>query len=158
MNKYISIIIFFILFSGFGQTTVKKSSLSTAGGSQNAGNTTVIYAVGEVAVQEQSQGNILLSEGFIGPDLSVLGIEDYGTLEGISVFPNPVKDVFTVSLPENQSYEFYLYDLNGKQIKAKTGNHKTEQFNIARLNPAIYVLVIIDRNNQRKKIIKLQKE
>ena len=158
MKKYITIIAFFILVSGFGQTDIKKSSLSTAGGSHTTGSTTVIYALGEVAIQEHTQGNILVSEGFIGPDLRALGIEDYGILEGIRVYPNPVQDVFTVSLPENKAYEYYLYDLNGKQIWAKTGNNETEQFNIARLHTAMYVLVVIDRDHQRKKIIKLQKE
>ena len=158
MKKYLTIIAFFILLSGFGQTAIKKSSLSTAGGSHTTGSTTVIYALGEVAIQEHTQGNVSVSEGFIGPDLQALGIEDYGVLEGIQVYPNPVRDIFTVSLPANQSYEYYLYDLNGKQIWAKTGISETEQFNIARLHTAMYVLVVIDRDHQRKKIIKLQKE
>ncbi len=158
MKTLITIIAFLLLVSVYGQTAVKKSSLSTAGGSQTAGNTTVIYAVGEVAVQEQTQGNILVSEGFVGPDFSALDIENYSDLTGIEVYPNPVKDIFTVSLPANRSYEFYLYDMNGKQIWAKTGDNEQQQFNIARLHPAVYVLAVIDRNNQLKKIVKLQKE
>ncbi len=158
MKKYISIFVFCMLLSVYGQTAVKKSSLSTAGGSQTAGNTTVIYAVGEVAVQEQTQGNILVSEGFVGPDFSALGIENYSDLTGIEVYPNPVKDIFTVNLPANRSYEFYLYDMNGKQIWAKTGDKKKQQFNIDDFQSAVYLLVIVDRNLQKKKIVKLQKK
>ncbi len=158
MKTLITIIIFFILVSAAGQTVIKKSSLSTAGDSQTAGNTTVVYAIGEVAIQEQTQGNISVSEGFVGPDLSVLGIEDYGDLNGIEVYPNPVEDIFTVSLSANRSYEFYLYDINGKQIWVKNGDKQTQQFNIENLQSAVYLLVIVDRNHQKKKIVKLQKE
>jgi len=159
MKKYITIILMLFGILSFGQTAVKKSSVSTGGGSATVGNTTVTYAIGEVAVQEATQGNTAVSEGFIGPDiLASLGVAEYGVLQGVSVYPNPVKDIFTVKLSGTGTYEYYLYDLNGKQLLTRTADEDTEQFNISNLRTAVYVLVVIDRKNKRKKIVRLQKE
>jgi len=143
---------------GFSQTNIKKSSISTCGGSATVGTTQVIYSIGEVAVQEHTQGTTHLSEGFIGPDMAeALGITDYGTLSGISVYPNPVTDRFNISLPQSGSYEFYLYNLQGKQIFFRQVNDTQQNFDISRLTAAGYLLIVIDRENKLKKTFKIIK-
>ena len=156
--------IFFILVSlgvlaGYGQVDIKKSGLSTGGGSATVGNTTLTYAVGEVAVQENTQGNIHLSEGFIGPDiLSAVGIEDYTELTGIAIYPNPVDTYLNLELPAEQDYEIYLFDINGKQIlQTGTNGSNTKQLDLSHLQTAVYMLIVVDRNARKQKIIKIQK-
>jgi len=149
-----------ILAIGFvyGQIAVKKSCISTSGGSYTNGNTTVTYAVGEVAVQENTQGNIHISEGFIGPDLLVAtGIEDYGELYGINAFPNPVKDHLQIELPDEQNYEISLFDLSGKDLKNIFIEQSEYQLQMSHLPSGMYLLVVIDRINKQAKIIKIQK-
>ena len=158
MKKYITVIIMLFGVWSFGQTTVKKSSVSTGGGSATVGNTTLTYAIGEVAVQEATQGNTAISEGFIGPDIpESLGIADFGELQGVSVYPNPVKDVFSVEIPGKQSREFYLYDQNGKQILYMTSDSELTKIDISRLSAAVYILIAIDRTQGKRKIVKIEK-
>jgi len=156
-----TVLLFFLLACSlsYGQVNMKKSGISTGGGSATAGNTTLTYAIGEVAVQENTQGNIHISEGFIGPDiLSAVGIEDYTELSGVAVYPNPVETYLQIELPAEQDYEIYLFDLNGKQIlQTGTNGSSTKQLNLEHLQTAVYMLIVVDRKNQKQKILKIQK-
>ena len=155
------LIIFTLLLtaSGYSQTAVKKSSIDSGGATATSGNIGVIYTIGEVAVQENTQGTTHLSEGFIGPDVAQLvGIQDYGTLQGVQVFPNPVKDKVQINLPEDNTYEIRLFDLNGKELWTKQIEDINQtQYNLSRLQTGMYLLIVIDRKHKLSRIVKLQK-
>ena len=159
MKKLLLITTLLFVFVATAQVALKKSSISTTGGTATAGNKQVVFTVGEVNIQETDVGNTHLSEGFIGPDIAVaLGITDYGTLTGIELYPNPVTDRFSVNLPQTSVYNFYLYDLQGKQIFFRQSQNIKESFDISRLTAAGYMLIVIDRQNQLKKVFKIIKE
>jgi len=159
MKNIFTFIALFILSSSFGQETLRKSSLSAGGGSGTSGNMYMVYALGEIGVQEATSGNIHLSEGFVGPDITqIVGIEDYGVLENVRVFPNPVKDILQIALPENRNYEVHLFDLTGKEILNNyIENTDKAQYNISQYKTGMYLLVIIDRAHKRSVTFKLQK-
>ena len=158
MKKTLLFIILLVSCFVFGQTSLKKSAISTAGGSHTNGNTTLIFTIGEIAVQEQTQGNIHLSEGFIGHDIQVLtGIEYYSELQGINVYPNPVLTDLYIELPNNQNYEIRLFDITGKELIRKQSLDKNKSLNLSALPANVYMLVIIDRIHRQIKSIKIQK-
>ena len=159
MKKLLLITTLLFVFVATAQVALKKSSISTTGSTATAGNKQVVFTVGEVNIQETDVGNTHLSEGFIGPDISeALGITDYGTLTGIELYPNPVTNRFSVNLPQTSVYDFYLYDLQGKQIFSRQSQNIKESFDISRLTAAGYMLIVIDRQNQLKKVFKIIKE
>ncbi len=144
----------------FSQTEVKKSSISTGGGSKTVANTKIIYTVGEVVVQESKQGTTQISEGFIGLDMVVskaLGLDKYGTLWGVKAYPNPVSDILSVDLAKTTNCELCLYDITGKLILQKSVSSYPAQINVSGLKPGVYLLSIIDRKNHKYKNIKIQK-
>ena len=51
------------------QAQIKKSSIDSGGDSLNNGTLSMIYSIGEVAINEILNNNLSLSEGFIGKDL-----------------------------------------------------------------------------------------
>jgi len=158
--KHLSLILLlFTICHLQAQVAVKKSSLSTGGGSATVGSTSIHYAIGEVAINEQSVGQQAVSEGFIGPDLiHSLGIENYGTLTGVEIFPNPVKTEFQIRWQQNGDYQLFLYDLNGKLLYENHIKDTVEQsVNISQLRRAVYMLVIIDRKNRTYTNKKIQK-
>ena len=159
MKKTLLIAMLLFTYGAIAQVNVKKSSISTSGGSMTAGNKQVIFTIGEVNVQETDVGNTHLSEGFIGPDVAeLIGIQDYGTLQGVQVFPNPVKDNVQIRLPESNTYEIRLFDLNGKELWTKQIEDADQaQYNLSRLQTGVYLLIVIDRKNKLSHIIKLQK-
>ena len=154
------LLILVVLISGlsYGQTQIKKSSLSTAGGSATVGNTTVTFAIGEVAVQENTQGNTHLSEGFIGPDiLQALGVEEFSELQGVKIYPNPVADYIHIHLSQSGNYRMYLFDLNGKLINDYQTVEDTYEINVENLQAAVYLLIIVDNDHKLKSMLKIQK-
>ncbi len=159
MKKTISILVFLTMTFAFSQTTIKKSSISTGGGSATAGNTTIIYSVGEVAVQEASQGNMHLSEGFIGPEiLNITGVADYGELQGVNVYPNPVVTDLHIGFDAESNYDIYLFDINGKQLLQQSGNYQDKiLIDMSSYQTGIYLLVLADRKNKQRKIVKITK-
>ncbi len=159
MKKILIIISIFTFTWASAQVEVRKSSLSTGGGSSNVGTTHLVFTVGEIAVQEHTQSSVHLSEGFIGPDIAqLLDIEDYASLEGVHVFPNPVKDMLRVDLPDQEgNYSVYLFDLQGKILLSKSVDSDF-QLNMSTYPTAVYLLSIIDYRQKRKSIIKVQKE
>ena len=159
LKKTILILVLLSLVAGYGQVNIKKSNVSTGGGSATVGNTTLTYAIGEVSVREDTQGNTHLSEGFIGPDiLTAVGIENYGELTGIEVYPNPVDTYLNLELPDTARYEIYLYELTGQQLlSVDTADDTRLQLNLSLYPPAVYMLMVVDRNNKKSKIIKIQK-
>ena len=142
----------------WGQTDIKKTNISVAGGSVSSGTTAVRYTVGETTINESTQSNLHLSEGFIGVDIiQTLGIENFTPLDNIITYPNPVKDFLYIDLPVESQYQFYIYDLNGKEIYYNKSTTKTYRINFVGLRLATYVLIIIDKNHQKKSIQKIQK-
>jgi len=119
----------------------------------------VVYTIGEVAVQEDKQGNIRISEGFIGPDiLASLSVADYGQLLGVSIFPNPVQDNLQVQWATTGTYEFYFYDMTGKLIWQQTTSGKQQVVcHLTHWKTGVYLLVIVDRNHHQSTHIKIQK-
>ncbi len=51
--------------------SIHNSSIDSGGASSSNGNIQVVYTIGEVNVMESSVGNIILSEGFINPQLDI---------------------------------------------------------------------------------------
>jgi len=158
-TKKIIIILFLLNISiGYGQVNIKKSSVSTVGGSATVGSTSLTYAIGEVAVQENTQGNTHLSEGFIGPDiLQALGVEEFSELQGVKIYPNPVADYIHIDLSQSGNYRMYLFDLNGKLINDYQTVEDTYDINVENLQAAVYLLIIVDNEHKLKSMLKIQK-
>jgi len=159
MKYILSLIALMTLNFGFSQLAIEKSSLSTAGGTATSGTMKMVYTIGEVAVQEVDEGTLHLSEGFIGVDTKeALGIKDYAELEGLNIYPNPVKDNLRITLPGYDGYEIHLFDLTGKQLLNKTIEDENRfVYNMSNFKTGVYILSVVDRKNKKAKTIKIQK-
>jgi len=111
--KKLFIITFALLASiSFGQTATKKDNISSGDGSNTVGNTSIIYTVEEVVVQENTVENVYISEGFISPDLlQAFSVEEYTELQGVNIFPNPATKVINVQFNEESDYPIVLTNM-----------------------------------------------
>jgi len=160
MKNTFSLLLMLFITVGYSQLELRKSSLSSGGGSASSGNLYAVYALGEIGVKEVDAGNIHLSEGFVGPDIaSIVGIEDYGQLDGLQIYPNPVKDQLNIHLAISGDYEVYLFDMTGKQLwqyMIEDDNQSVYQMN--NYQPGVYLLTVVDRKNKKAVTLKLQKQ
>ena len=156
------LIIFLLLFSGgwVSAQYLQKFSLSTGGGSGTSTDYYMVYALGELGVQENTTANIHLSEGFIGPDMYeiIMGVEDYETLPGVRIYPNPVRDEMQIGLPYTGDYEVVIYDLTGKEVMRHTFEKATSvKLRLTQLHEGTYIAGVIDRQNRKYAALKFVK-
>ncbi len=158
MKTRLALIIFLLSFSLSAQSELYKSSLAPAGRVGGSSNYKVVFTVGELAVQENTVGNDHLSEGFIGPDLAhIMGIEDYAVLNGVRLFPNPVKTDLQISFPEYGRYEIHVFDMAGHEVFSTETEGTETRIAMQSLDKAMYLVYIIDRETQRATSFKVEK-
>jgi len=161
MKKFLTFMLLNIILNLAAQTQIKKSSISTNGGTLTStdNSTTIIYSIGEVAVNEQNNGTIHVSEGFIGPDLAnLLGVENYTPIKNISIYPNPTKDIVNIDFDQVGNYRIYLFDQNGKLLIDNTINNNDKiKLNLERFATSIYFINIIDKKNKKYLTYKIEK-
>jgi hypothetical protein len=58
----------------------------------------------------------------------------------ISIFPNPSSDFITISLPENNSFEILISDVNGKLIQEISTYKNSEMISVSNLESGIYMI------------------
>ena len=71
MKQLVIITAVCLSFSLQGQT-IEKFSIDSGGANTTSGGIEILYTIGEVAIQEASAGNIILSEGFINPSSNAI--------------------------------------------------------------------------------------
>ena len=152
------ILLLFLPCALMAQVQIQKKSLAPIGGYGTSGNIHLLYVGAEIANRETDVAGTHLSEGFIGPDLAhIMGIEDYQRMEGVHIFPNPVRDNLQILLPAYGTYEIYIYNENGQEVWRR---HFTGSRNIVPMREyatGTYILLIIDREHQTYTSIKIQK-
>ena len=71
------------------------------------------------------------------------------------LFPNPVKNIFTVSFPQNESGSIAIYNVLGQESFRSIFSGKQTQFDIANLKSGIYLASIITETATiTKKLVK----
>ncbi len=75
----------------------------------------------------------------------------------LTIYPNPAKDYFLVSIPNNESFEnikLTIFDLQGRAIKSKILKNKSDNFETNDLTKGIYIAEIeLDNKKYTSKLI-----
>lgn len=84
-----------------------------------------------------------------------LGVKSVTIDNGISIYPNPVKDILYVKSPEEID-EFHVFNSAGQKVLSQKNNTKISQLNSSSLSKGTYILQIIDKdgNSTSTKFIK----
>ncbi len=158
MNKAFTIIAFFISVIGFSQIAIEQSSISSGGTSSSNGTVSMIYSIGEVAVNEISSGNIHISEGFISSKiLNTLGVINYSLLENIQIYPNPTIDFVNINFGEFDTYTISIFNNLGEELKTIKTNKDKEQVSFENYATGVYIILIKNSEKQLYKTFKLIK-
>ena len=159
MKNILIIFTLFLTAFGYSQTAVKKSSIDSGGTTTTSGSTSVVYTIGEVAIQENTQGNTHVSEGFIGPDLrQSLGITDEVLFNDFKAFPNPTADMIHINFSKSSDYTMQVSDMNGKILLVKNTNQPDNTLDISSLARGVYLLLLKDTAKHAYNILKIEKK
>jgi putative lipoic acid-binding regulatory protein len=79
------------------------------------------------------------------------GVEDNQT--AMAIYPNPTNSMITIDLPENQSFEYEVYDLVGHNLLKGRSNGAT-RIDLTSCRQGVYFIVVIyDNNRLTQKVI-----
>ncbi len=158
MKKIASILALLLSVSTFSQTAIQKSTLDSGGTIAINGSIKILCTIGEIAIQENTVATTHLSEGFISPDImSTVGISDYSSISGITIYPNPVMDLLYISSRDSTHYVYHFFDLMGREILLESSDELQNMINVSFLSSGVYVLLIVDHQNRRATSFKIQK-
>jgi hypothetical protein len=90
------------------------------------------------------------TENLLGTNSNALTVKDF------SVFPNPSKDIVTVSNPSSSINSIEISDLNGRVVKTVNSiDASSAQVTISDLSTGVYMMKIVsDKGTTTKKVIK----
>jgi len=122
----------------------------------------VIGSVTEPFMSYDSQGHII-NDPFPTPfwtggfDLDAVGVmhntqntgvnNENGTINSISVYPNPVNDFMTISMSSPADYKALIMDGVGKTVKEFYFNNSTKT-DVRFLSKGLYFIIVKDKNNR----------
>ena len=149
----IPVVLLFI--SATAQIQIKKNCIDNGGATYTIENTNIIFTLGETFVAETTNGDIHISEGFIGKDFSqTSNIENIFTKEMIDLYPNPASDILFLKSKENIKY-ISISDITGKTIFYELLNSRNPEIKVSNLQNGLYFINIKTNNSiLTKKFIK----
>jgi hypothetical protein len=151
----------FILFSCLMLTTCALSKaqsfereiISPAGGFFEAGSIRMAWVIGDLVAGAYDIGHLIVpfGTGTNLPDFTAVSSQ-------ISVYPNPTADkvYLKMDLDNIDNCDYYLYDLQGREIQNRSINAELTELRFAPFEGGVYILRIIKENTlvQEFKIIK----
>jgi hypothetical protein len=151
----------FILFSCLMLTTcalsnaqsIERGIIAPAGGFFETGSIQMSWVIGDLVAGAYDIGHLIVPFG------GSTNLPDYPAVSSqISVYPNPTDDkVFLELYMDNiDNCDYYLYDLQGRQIRNSQITSKQTDVSFAPFESGVYLLRIIQEKTlvQEFKIIK----
>jgi hypothetical protein len=86
-----------------------------------------------------------------------LAIEDFDINYQARVFPNPTQDLLQVEIQNFAGLNFKMYDIQGRQLSNEKLNRINTTINTTPYAKGLYLLVILNENNQLLKTYRIIK-
>ncbi len=115
-----------------GAQTVTPTVVASAGGSGTAGDVTISWTVGELAVTTLQSGELTVTQGFHQPPLGTTSVAESARLHlDLSTHPNPATSYLSVQLPvAASSGTFILIDILGRTVLSTVPASGTKEMNL----------------------------
>ncbi|MAZ28774.1 MAG: hypothetical protein CL868_17070 [Cytophagaceae bacterium] len=161
MNIFKNLFILILLFSAsnIAAQSIERHTFSSGGGELASSSTTLSFTIGEPIVGNISSGGPILGQGFwagaaAGETLDVNTLKK--DLNGIAVFPNPVKDVLFLKFQGINNLSAQVIDINGRTLLRKDLNDNQDQLDLSNLSSGYYFIRVNAEQGTQKtfKIIK----
>ena len=155
MNK---VVLFICLLLALFNTTVAQEVISTQGSTYTNSTATIDFTIGEAIISTQSNGIHDICQGFHQTNWNFVDLEDFDRDFEVSVLPNPLENVLVINAPIYLGKTYVLYDAQGRiVVDGKLDTNKT-LVSVEFLSPALYTLVVKERDTLLKsfKLIKNQ--
>lgn len=151
----ISILLLALLFV----RTIEAQNLSptvvnSSGGVIQNSSHSLEWSLGELVVSTLSSPNNLLTEGFLQPNLAIVGTEDLFDESRLAVFPNPVSDWLNLQTDIPDIKTVQVHDVLGRLV-LQSGFQPL--LDVQQLERGTFVVSLYDKQNQFLHSFKINK-
>jgi Secretion system C-terminal sorting domain len=149
-----------LLFGFFIQNALAQKSVVASGGNATGTGGKVSYSIGQVAYTTATGTGGKVTQGVQQPfEIVTLGTDNFPEITvTMAVYPNPTTSLvnLTVDNFDFEKLQFYLTDINGKQLQSRKIIDAETQIEMENLPQAVYFLNVLENNKTIKtfKIIK----
>ena len=154
--KYKTIKLSSVLLLGLGLPGLQaQENVNPTGGNASGSGGSVSYSVGQIAYQTHTGISGFVSEGVQRPyEIStVTGLEESeGINLAVSAYPNPTTDYLTLEVKdfELSSFNFQLFDMNGKLLQNEKISGNQTSIVMSNLVSATYFVIVVQGNKEVK--------
>lgn len=155
MKNAISLCFLFL----FALTSKSQSVIGSTGGKGSVGTMNIYYTVGETAITTITNDSTTLSQGFHQPYLFTTALEETFLPGEVTVFPNPTASILQIQFEgiKLQNLSISLHDFAGRSLSHSEVRNTTWQIDLSDLPGGIYLLTVIDVENNKMNSFKIFK-
>ena len=138
--------------------SIKSYVITSAGTSVMSSEGAIYLSIGEPINTELTDGEIMISQGFL--NVTLTGLVDTEDLleEDIRVYPNPTMTNLTLSLESgNGDYNYHIYNNTGELIQQQRINSDSQEIDFSSYDSGLYFMKVIkgEKFSRTVKIVKL---
>jgi hypothetical protein len=137
-------------FLAYGQK-VDRYIIVAGGEYYEAPSTSIVWTLGEVAVEHYTSGDMLLTEGIHQGNLIATPVPGIPAGIELKAYPNPVADILIIET-EKQDLSYRLIDVHGRVMEIGTIRSSSFELDLSSLPSGMYFLWV--ESYQTHKIIK----
>ncbi|MFN8279700.1 MAG: T9SS type A sorting domain-containing protein [Saprospiraceae bacterium] len=138
------ILVLAILFFGFclHAQKITPSVIASAGAVMKSNNVSLEWTMGEVITETRSSGNLIVTQGFHQANLGVPSSTYQSSIEGLQVYPNPVRDILNINNDSGEALQMQLFGSNGELLMSSPLQKGYQELKLQSYIPGMYHLII----------------
>lgn len=112
------------------------------------------WSLGELAVSTLTSSNNLLTQGFLQPNVTIVGTEDLFDESRLAVFPNPVSNWLNLQTDIPDIKTIQIHDVLGKLVLQREFQPLLD---IYQLESGTFIISLLNKQNQFLHSLKINK-
>jgi len=147
-----------LLATGAFSQSISSYVITSTGSSIMSPDGALYISIGEPMSTEISDGEIMISQGFLNVTVAGTVSTDDLLTEVVNAYPNPTGDRLTIEIPEfSGNYTYRLTNLMGETIKTAQLGNSTDHVEFSDLLSGTYFMTVTkdDKRSKTLKIIKI---
>lgn len=101
------------------------------------------FTIGEVMTQSFAESDVVLTQGFHQPEENSVAVQEYDESIAIEIYPNPVRNVLTISMPTIDQAEVKLFDATGKLVMVREVKH-SDTIDMSIFSRGLYIIHLFE--------------